>query len=193
MTSSLLSARRGCDNWGKGPIGSLWDYCGEGARGDVAEGITLSLLSLLVIAAMVVGPRDVNTLAGSVLVATSTFHVLYGEGDMLVVRDMARESWERAAVLALVNTREITVLAVTNIIAWIVVRYGTTTLLIGIAISGYCVAAGVCVWLATSTWSQAGDALLVFDITGVLLGIAIMLTTRGGGSRQTGTSIQLLS
>lgn len=171
------AGRANCDTWGTGPLGTLYDGCGSGSTGDHAELATVVVLTILV--ALSVGlsvGRLANRLAGSVLVATSAFHVVWGEGDMNVVTYEADHGdLEHAVVLAAINTREITVTATTAALVGAVSFFGEVSWLARGLLMVYTGWAGLCAWAATSTWSHAGATIAWFDISGVALGVVVFL------------------
>lgn len=171
------AGRAQCDTWGTGPIGTLWDGCGAGATSDGAElGTAIALAALVAAAVLLSRGRLTNRLAGSVLAATSAFHVVWGEGDFNVVTHEAEHGdVEHAVVLAVFNTREITVPATTAVLTGCVAWFGVAPALTRGLLSLYTAWAGLCAWAATSSWDHAAATIAWFDISGVALGVVVFL------------------
>ena len=152
-----------CPTWGTGPIGTAGDGCH-----DLVEAIFLGVVTAIVAAATVrAGPeRRVTALLGSTLAASSIYHVVFGEGtiaDAVAVAEGGNPP--HAAVLALVNSRELTVPATTAVVGWWVRTPAAAVAAAAVAIS---------VPLASyDHLPGAVGALAAMDVVGFLCGVWI--------------------
>ena len=156
-----------CSTWGTGPIGTTGDGCYDIGE-YVFHGSSLAILILILFLA---GPSDrFRVLIGFTLAASSLYHVVYGEGTMRdAIKVAESDSLEHGILLALVNTREITVLFFAGFVAWwypsiISKTYG---LLAGVT-------AAMTSWDSISTVS----GIIIFaDAFGVVTGVYVATTS----------------
>lgn len=97
-----------CANYGTGPIGTVYDGCG-----DTIEFVGLAVLTAFAVAATCIRPYG---FAAVVLICTSTFHLVWGEGD--IAGSKHAETWQHFVILVALNTREVAVPVTTSVLCF---------------------------------------------------------------------------
>lgn len=151
----ILPLYTDCDSYGTGPLGTVFDGCG-----DAAEGAALASLTVAFAAASYQKPEAI---AAAFLVCTSTFHLVFGEG---TIKGSLNEGISvHSVLLVAVNTREVTVPVVT---ACACRTFGG----IGLLYSTMAVALA-----ATVSWVPA-IYYAGFDAAGVVIGTVLFFKTQ---------------
>ena len=156
-----------CSGWGTGPIGTAGDGCNDIGEYTFYGASGVILLVLMCLAA----PSDrFRVLIGFTLAASSLYHVVYGEGTMSdAIKVAESDSLEHGILLALLNTREVTVLFFAGFVAW---WYPSLTSKI------YGLLAGVTATLASWDSISIISGILTFaDGFGVVTGVYIVTTS----------------
>lgn len=174
LVQMAFSGQTTCATWGTGPVGTLGDGCV-----DEAEWTTAALLTVACVAAVYIGTGPLaNRAAGTLLAASSAYHVLYGEGHMGIAIDTAADGDVfHGVMLGLLNTREVTVVALTWAVTVAATCCGDVSPCLRFALWFYGVWAGVCAAGAHSEMPAIDRMLVAFDTVGVVLGVAVFRAT----------------
>ena len=173
-----------CADWGRGPVGQIGDGCT-----DIAEGVVVAVLTVWWTWATVKGWNACATVpaaAGAALAASSLFHVMFGEGDMttaaaVVTGSGDSDSVAHGIVLALVNTREVTVVATVWGVSVAVWLFGAPPPWIRIAIAMYSALTAAAAAAAHIEFATKVKWYIAYDAVGALLGAAILADALGAG------------
>ncbi|MGB0549523.1 MAG: hypothetical protein ACPGR8_10345 [Limisphaerales bacterium] len=158
-----------CDTWATGPIGTLGDGCNDTAEWAFNGACVVAVF------AVVGATRRLLPAIGAVLACSSLYHVVFGEGTLAEASAVAvSDGAVCGAVLALINTREITLTTQTLVAAVLVQMYGS-----GVevpAVWAYlCATFTLNLSLAPFDTTATGTGLLLFyDAFGVAIGAALI-------------------
>lgn len=155
-----------CATYGTGPLGSAGDGCD-----DTAEYIVLGVLTVAVVG-VAWASRAACVVAGAVLASSSVYHVVFGEGTMAAAVRVAKDdSLGHGIVLAVINTREVTVVLTVALIAWFL-SWVSCAWKARIAANVYALLAAIAVPVAATL--EDAVYLDMFDWVGVATGAFIM-------------------